>query len=133
MEEKGEAVLKSYDLPNPYTPKIWEPQKFFLYWIISIKYFPYRKLQLRSYVLLKITIISLLNGNINHIFMKNDTFPKKYSEKSSIFFFFLGPHLQHMNVPRLWVESELQLLAYTNSWQFWNLNPLRPGIEPASS
>ena len=26
------------------------------------------------------------------------------------FFFFLGPHLQHMEVPRLTVESELQLL-----------------------
>ena len=25
---------------------------------------------------------------------------------------FLGPHLQHMKVPRLWVESELWLLAY---------------------
>ena len=27
-------------------------------------------------------------------------------------FAFLGPHLQHMEVPRLGVESELQLLAY---------------------
>ena len=29
------------------------------------------------------------------------------------FFFFLGPHLQYMEVPRLGVELELQLLAYT--------------------
>ena len=28
-------------------------------------------------------------------------------------FVFLGPHLWHMKVPRLGVESELQLLAYT--------------------
>ena len=28
-------------------------------------------------------------------------------------FVFLGPHLWHMEVPRLGVESELQLLAYT--------------------
>lgn len=30
---------------------------------------------------------------------------------SFFFFFFLGPHLQHMEVPRLWVDSELQLPA----------------------
>ena len=29
--------------------------------------------------------------------------------------FFLGPHLQHMEVSRLGVESELQLLAYTTA------------------
>ena len=29
------------------------------------------------------------------------------------FFFFLGPHLQHMEVPRLGVGLELQLPAYT--------------------
>ena len=55
-------------------------------------------------------------------------------------FFFLGPHLQHVEVPRLGVQSELQLLAYTTttatldlsrgcdlyhgSWQRWILNPL---------
>ena len=31
------------------------------------------------------------------------------------FFWLLGPHLQHMEVPRLGVESELQLLAYTTA------------------
>ena len=31
------------------------------------------------------------------------------------FFCFLGPHLQHMEVPRLGVESELQLPAYTTA------------------
>ena len=32
-----------------------------------------------------------------------------------LFFVFLGPHPQHMDVPRLGVESELQLLAYTTA------------------
>ena len=55
------------------------------------------------------------------------------------FFIFLGPHLQHMEVPRLGVKSELQLLAcatatampdptcvwdlHHSSWQRWILNP----------
>ena len=58
-----------------------------------------------------------------------------------IFFSFLGLHLQHMEISRLGVESELQLPAYTtasatrdltcvcnlhhSSWQWQNLNPLR--------
>ena len=32
-------------------------------------------------------------------------------------FVFLGPHLQHMEVPRLGVESELQPPAYTKAQQ----------------
>ena len=32
-----------------------------------------------------------------------------------LFFFFLGPPPWHMEVPRLGVESELQLLAYTTA------------------
>ena len=32
-----------------------------------------------------------------------------------LFLCFLGPHLQHMEVPRLGVKSELQLLAYTTA------------------
>ena len=31
------------------------------------------------------------------------------------FFVFLGPHMRHMDVPRLGVESELQLPAYTRA------------------
>ena len=64
-----------------------------------------------------------------------------------IFFCFLQPHLWHMEVPRLGVESELQLPAYatatrselcltyttahgnTGSLTHW----VRPGIRPASS
>ena len=38
------------------------------------------------------------------------------------FFFFLGPYLQHMEVPRLGVESELQLLTYTTAHS--NAGPL---------
>ena len=57
------------------------------------------------------------------------------------FFFFLGLYLQHMEVPSLEVESELQLPAYTtatatpdlshifdlhhSSWQRWILNEAR--------
>ena len=55
---------------------------------------------------------------------------------SFFFFAFLGPHPQHMEVPRLGVESELQLLVYTvakamqdpgficDLWQLQILNPL---------
>ena len=47
------------------------------------------------------------------------------------FFCFLGPHLRHMEVPRLEVESELQLPAYATA--HGNAGSLthwaRPGIE----
>ena len=65
------------------------------------------------------------------------------SEKYYYYFFFfcfLGPHLQHMEVPRLGAKSELQLPTYTtatakqdlsrifdlhhSSWQHQILNPL---------
>ena len=36
-----------------------------------------------------------------------------FLSSSRTFFFFLGPYLQHMEVPRLGVKSELQLPAYT--------------------
>ena len=61
------------------------------------------------------------------------------------FFFFLGSHLQHMEVPRLGVQLELHPLAYTtatatpdpsricnlhhSSWQCWVLNPLSKARE----
>ena len=35
---------------------------------------------------------------------------------------FLGPHLRHMEVPRLGVESELQLPAYTTATATWDLS-----------
>ena len=66
------------------------------------------------------------------------------------FWFILGLHLRHMEVPRLGVESELHLRAYAratatqdpshvcslhhSSQQCWILNQLSgPEIEPASS
>ena len=58
--------------------------------------------------------------------------------KWDFFFFFLlflGPHLRHMEVPKLGVESELQLLAYATA--HGNTGSLthsaRSGIEPATS
>ena len=58
----------------------------------------------------------------------------------SLSLFFLGPNLQHMEVPRLGVESELQLPAYSiaiampelspvcnphnSSWKYQIINPL---------
>ena len=63
---------------------------------------------------------------------------------------FLGPYLPHMKVPRIRVESEMQLLAYTTAIAMQDLShvchlhhssrharPLtfwvRPGIRPSSS
>ena len=62
-------------------------------------------------------------------------------------FVFLGLHLRHMEVPRLGVLPELQLLAYTTaiatwepsricdlhhiSWQRWIPNPLSKAVDQA--
>ena len=40
------------------------------------------------------------------------------------FFGFLGPHLQQREVPRLGVESELQLPGYSTATAKQTLNPL---------
>ena len=64
---------------------------------------------------------------------------------SSLFSFFLGPHLWHIEIPRLGVELQLQLLAYAlvtalpdpsrihnlhhSSWQCQILNPLSKGSD----
>ena len=67
----------------------------------------------------------------------------------NLFFCFLGLYLWHMEVPRLGVQSELQLLAYAIATVIWdpsrvcnlhhssgNARPLthraRPGIDPAT-
>ena len=45
----------------------------------------------------------------------------QYFEGFFVFVFcFLGPQLQHMEVPRLWVKLELQLLAYTTAMTTWD-------------
>ena len=67
------------------------------------------------------------------------------SSSSSSSFIFLGLNLQHMEVPRIGVESELQLPAYTtatamsglshfcklqhSSWHYWILNPLSKAVD----
>ena len=76
--------------------------------------------------------------------------PTKFDKQNCTFFFFSGPHLRHMEVPRLGVKSELQLQAYTIATTTWDLSRFatlttahlkagslthwaRPGIEPESS
>ena len=74
------------------------------------------------------------------IFLQFKTISSTVARFFFFFCFFLGPHLQHMEVPRLGIKSELQLPACTtatatpdlsrvcelhhNSWQHWILNPL---------
>ena len=41
----------------------------------------------------------------------------RYGERCFVLFCFLGPHLRHMEIPRLGVESELQLPTYTTATQ----------------
>ena len=47
---------------------------------------------------------------------------KSLSLSLSFFFLLLGPHPWHMEVPRLGVELELQLLAYTTATALWDLS-----------
>ena len=44
----------------------------------------------------------------------------KYMIRFQAFFFFLGLHLRHMGVPRLGVESQLQLPTYTTATAMQN-------------
>ena len=59
--------------------------------------------------------------------MENNT-DLNYAE---FFFFFLvlGLHLQHMEVPRLRVQSELQLLAYTPQPQPRNIQAVSATLQ----
>ena len=84
------------------------------------------------YIIVTLFVVFLLFSNaLYHTFI---------SRLFSLSFGFLGPWLQHMEGPRLGVELELQLPAYTtatatwdpscicdlhhSSWQCWILNPL---------
>ena len=49
--------------------------------------------------------------NYNDIIIEN----KYISCTHTFFFFFLGPYLRYMEVPRVRVQSELQLPAYTKA------------------
>ena len=46
--------------------------------------------------------------------------PSWFNLHDIFFFFLLGPHLQHIEVPRLVVESELQLLVYATTTATWD-------------
>ena len=63
---------------------------------------------------------------------------RRFGLQYSFFFFgFLGPHLWHLEVPRLGAESELQLLVYATSHSNSNEGSLThwvsPGIKPTTS
>ena len=48
------------------------------------------------------------------------------------FFCFLGPYLQHLEVPRPGVESELQLLAYSHTTATAMQDPSNAGFKSAN-
>ena len=73
-----------------------------IFYELYIAFALFKKHMLRVCIILK-----LLFGYQTFFF-----FPSK---KNFFFFVFLGPHPRHMEVPRLGVESELQLLAYTTA------------------
>ena len=58
----------------------------------------------------------------------------EFREVGNYMYFFLWSHLWHMEVPRLGVELELQLLVYATAWSnFRSLTHcVRPGIKPTS-
>ena len=78
-----------------------------------------------------------VGSETKHDPLKTEREIRKWRADSSqeIFVSLLGPHLRHMEVPRLGVQLELQLPAYTaahgnaKSLTHW----ARPGIEPTTS
>ena len=52
---------------------------------------------------------------------KEGSVAMEYTVKRKLFWF-LGPHLQHMDIPRLGVESERQLPAYAAAPATWDLS-----------
>ena len=111
-----------------------------------------------SFVLLMIAILIGVRWNFTEVLIfhfPNDEWCWAHFHVSIglfffFFFFFLGLHQWHMEVPRLSVELELQLLAYTSATAMpdlshvcdlhhssWNARFLtqwaRPRIKPASS
>ena len=81
-----------------------------------------------------------LNVFFGKVYIHGYSVPLSFSLFYFIFFCFSGPHLWHMEVPRISLDLEVQLLAYTratatpdlshicdprhSSWQTWTLNPL---------
>ena len=82
--------------------------------VISIHYF----IDSQNVYIRSIFTINLLNLKKNHVLIS------QYIFKVHISFCFLGPHMRHMEVPRLGVESELQLPAYTTATAKWDLSSM---------
>ena len=55
------------------------------------------------------------SSNLTHFAFRNIYHGPSSNETTEIFFSFLGPHAQHMEVPRLRVGSELQLPSYATA------------------
>ena len=53
------------------------------------------------------------------VFLLQAPFADRWFKKKKFFFVFPGLHLRHMEVPRLEVKSELQLLAYSTATATW--------------
>ena len=61
--------------------------------------------------------IAISNNNKVFTILGGGGWGPETQKEVGFFFVFLGQHLQHMEVPRLGVKSELQLLAYTTATQ----------------
>ena len=139
----GKVFVFSYEEKNKYFPS-FDICHLKLYLLPqSIKVFMYSNCQLskRTWRNPVICLKKLVGEGFSLSYLKMK-FLKLNRWASSVFVFiylfylvFLGPHLRHRDVPRLGVQSELQLLAYTTphgnsgSLTQW----ARPGIEPRSS
>ena len=62
----------------------------------------------------QVTIFSLLRSRVQ-LTLKYDSILMAPNLKTGFFFFFLGPLLQHVEVPGLGVKLELQLLSYASA------------------
>ena len=60
-----------------------------------------------------------LDPKLMQVINQNSTF---ICDKAFFFFSFLGPHSRHVEVPRLGIESELQLLTHTTATAMWDLS-----------
>ena len=79
-----------------------------IYWLVSKIHHNWKNSCNLCHFLFKFTLIHNYSSRSIHL---------QQSQKSNLFFsfFFLRVHLQHMEIPRLEVESGLQLLAYVTA------------------
>ena len=82
----------------------------FLFYTINLTYHNFLKTSKLPWVLL---IAHLFISNVHSLL--NSTSYGQFSFLFSYVAFFLGPHLWHMEVPKLGVKLELQLPAYTTT------------------